>query len=621
MKKFILISLLLISFLLIVAITLLIIIQPPRVTTTEHGPVNQLATKNSRKTKTERGAIFDRNHDRLAGNYPIYAVYAKPREIDNPEQIAAQLAKILNQDQQQLLTGLKAVKGYLWLARNVTGQTVDQIKKLNAKGIHFKESMKRYYPHSRSAAHLIGFSKENQGLDGLESSFDSLLRGEPQTMTSLPMVDFGEAEQLGSKGAHLITTLDLSVQKRIEQQLARLIETTDAESGSAVVINPENGAIIALANLPSYDPNTFWNFDQGSRRNRAVTDTILNGPLPPRIYTARQGRKEETRTVRLPSGRELAVVSPVLRKQVISFKKTKKGWERLSFFRDLMERSDSSLLAFAELPGRKSIETLSAAGVDSSSATAVQLLVVLASMLNKGELVTPHLLSSVRDRASHRSFARKPNNEQRFILSWEESASLIKQFKQISVSGPRGSRFIETALSSHLIRKNILDTEEEYDREPFGPEINQVVTIGSAADILMLISLDKAHLPASVASGRQESVVLTHSRRLLPQLLNIINSKDRTVTEEFWQASWNSPQEHIPEAAERNRASSTTTEEDFYIMPDVTDKSLRGGLQILQDLHLRITITGSGRIINQQPAAGAAVREGENCVLELQSDN
>jgi cell division protein FtsI (penicillin-binding protein 3) len=621
MKKFILISLLVILFLLIISVTLFITIQPPRVTTTEHGPANQPATKNSSKTKPERGAIFDRNHNRLAGNYPIYAVYAKPREIDNPEQIAAQLAKILNQDRQQLLTGLKAVRGYLWLAQDVAGQTVDQIKNLDAKGIHFKESMKRYYPHKTSAAHLIGFSKENQGLDGLESRFDSLLRGEPQNTASLPMVDFGVAEQLGSNGAHLVTTLDLSVQKRIEQKLAQLIDITDAESGSAVVINPEDGAIIAMANLPSYDPNTFWNFDQDSRRNRAVTDTILNGPLSPQIYTANQDHSGEIKTMRLPSGRELTVVSPILRKQVISFKKTKKGSERLTFFRDLMEMSNCSLLTFAELPGQKSIKALPATSDDSPSATAVQLLVALASLLKKGELVTPHLLSSVRDRASHRSFARKPNSEQRFILSPEESASLTKQFKEISVPGPRGSRFIETALSSHLIRKNIQDTEEEYDREPFGPERNQVVTIGSAPGILMLISLDKALLPASVASGRQESVVLTHSRRLLPQLLNIINRKDRTVTEEFWQTSWNSPQEHVPETAERNRASSTTTEEDFYIMPDVTGKSLRGGLQILQDLHLLITITGSGRIINQQPAAGAAVREGENCVLELRSDN
>lgn len=616
MKKFFLTFLLFICTLLIVALGLFMTIQPPRVE-----QAGRTATQTNPPKAAGRGSIFARNHDRLAGNYPSYAVFARPQEIDNPEMAAAKLAEILGQDRQQLLAGFKAVRGYLWLTQEASGQTVEQIKKLDIKGIHFKKSMKRYYPHHRNAAHLIGFSKENQGLDGLEARFDSLLRGEPQNMTSMPMVDFGSIDQIGTAGAHLVTSIDLSIQNTIEKQLDRFVSMTDAESGSAVIINKENGAVIGLANQPTYDPNTFWSFDRTNRRNRAITDTVLSGPLEPLYGLDHFAAEESEQTTRLPSGRRIPVLSPTARKQIISFHKNDKARQRLSFLRRLMEVSDTSLLSSPELPMPQSLTLSTGAVNDPAAATTLQLTTALTSLFNDGSLVTTYLLESVRDKASGSSLGRRHDSEKHPVMTEEDARSLQQQFIDLSTIEARRARFMETALSSHIITKPITESDDLFDRKPFGPQRNQLVTIASAPGILMVITLEKANLPAAVASGRQESVVLKECRQLLPSLLEMSGRANKPVSREFWKESWESPEEPAIETETGPVNSQVSEKEDYFIMPDVTGRSLRSGLQLLQDLHLSINISGSGTIIKQHPAVGATVREGERCLLELRPLN
>ncbi len=233
-----------------------------------------------------RGTIFDANGRPLAVSGPADSIYAVPREIKDPTGTAIQLGRLLGLPARELAARLKGNGWFVWVSRLVDRDLAQQVKALDLPGIGVKEENRRFYPQGELAAHVLGFvGTDFHGLAGLERSFDEVVTG--KTGRRVVRKDAGgryafDADlewQDAEPGKDLHLTLDASLQYLAERELGRAVEEYDAEGGSVVVLDPKTGAVLAMASLPTFDPNRFNDYEDLDRRgkNRVITDVFEPG--------------------------------------------------------------------------------------------------------------------------------------------------------------------------------------------------------------------------------------------------------------------------------------------------------------------------------------------------------
>ncbi|MEW6101418.1 MAG: penicillin-binding transpeptidase domain-containing protein [Candidatus Omnitrophota bacterium] len=234
-----------------------------------------------------RGAIFDANLKPQAINITRDSLYASPNEIPEREKegIIKQLAPILNLDAAYLRDRLKRKKSFIWLARKITLVQSEAIKKLNIKGLGFIKESKRSYPNGYLASHLIGFAgTDNKGLEGVEIYYDGYLKGESGWALFLrdarqKKLDLWDRLVLPKNGYDLVLTMDEVIQYIAERELDKACKAYRAKGASIVVMDPNTGAILALANRPTFDLNERTSQDKERIRNRAICDLFEPGSV------------------------------------------------------------------------------------------------------------------------------------------------------------------------------------------------------------------------------------------------------------------------------------------------------------------------------------------------------
>lgn len=247
-----------------------------------------------------RGSIVDIKGRVLAESVAAESVYADPQAIKNPRVVARQLATVrgLGLSQQELEARLDGTRSFAWIARQLPPEVAAEVRKLGLPGIYFLEAHRRSYPRGTLGASLVGYvGVDGDGLGGVEHSFDAHVRGVPGKVTLLKDARRG-VYLLGGDGAnrsrdgnHVVLTIDSVIQFIAERTLEKVVEQHRATGGSVVVLNPSDGAILAMASAPSFDPNRFTQYSPASWRNRAVQDLYEPGSTF-KIVTAAAGLEE-----------------------------------------------------------------------------------------------------------------------------------------------------------------------------------------------------------------------------------------------------------------------------------------------------------------------------------------
>jgi len=235
------------------------------------------------KSSGKRGTIFDRNLREMAVSIDVMSIAAHPTQIENSKSAAKLLSKALNIDRNMLVKKLKSKKKFVWIKRKVTPKEAEAVKKLNMDGLDFIPEHKRFYPNKTLAAQLIGFTDiDDHGLEGIEFNYNDDLSGEAfqyKVLRDAHGRGF-EAENMNgvsSSGKNLVLTVDSTIQYIAEKVLAETVEEFSAESGMAVVMVPKTGAILALAQVPLFNPNALERFQRKFWRNRVITDPFEPG--------------------------------------------------------------------------------------------------------------------------------------------------------------------------------------------------------------------------------------------------------------------------------------------------------------------------------------------------------
>jgi cell division protein FtsI (penicillin-binding protein 3) len=240
-----------------------------------------------------RGRIFDRNLNDLALSVPARAVWADPRLVGDKPRTAARLAKALDVKKATLARRLASKGRFVYLARRIPKLRGDVVQRLNLPGIFVVADVARRYPSGTVAAQVLGFVDiEGHGQAGIEQQYDGLLRGHPGKI-QLERDPQGRAIPQGRRslepaepGTDLVLTIDQHLQYVTEQALYRAVRQHKAKAGSVVVMSPRSGEILAMANMPTFDPNRIAASKPEGRKNRAIADVFEPGSTNKTITAA-----------------------------------------------------------------------------------------------------------------------------------------------------------------------------------------------------------------------------------------------------------------------------------------------------------------------------------------------
>jgi cell division protein FtsI (penicillin-binding protein 3) len=243
-----------------------------------HGEYLARAQKQQQRTieiTPQRGVIYDRHMHALAMSVLVKSAFAVPAEIGDQAFAAHLLSGIVNVPDDVLLQRFQSSRSFAWVSRKLPPDKVEAVTALNLKGIYFQDENQRFYPKREMAAHVLGFvDPDEHGLGGIESEYDSLIRGKSEKI--VVMADarqrwFDGSEAQRERGANVTLTLDEKIQYIAQRELATAMATTRAQAGSVIVMNPNNGEILALVNAPDFNPNVATTAPPEARLNRSVS--------------------------------------------------------------------------------------------------------------------------------------------------------------------------------------------------------------------------------------------------------------------------------------------------------------------------------------------------------------
>jgi cell division protein FtsI/penicillin-binding protein 2 len=234
--------------------------------------------------KPERGNLLDRRGRALAVSLEAASVYAHPEDVVDVRGTARALAPVLRLRSAEVRRRLSKDRSFVWLRRQIDPPTAERVRRLRLPGVHLVRESKRFYPRRQLSGHLLGFvGIDNQGLEGVELAYNDQLNGErgwvlvEKDAKGRELTLSQNVVKPPSAGFDVRLTLDEVIQYVVEKELSAQVEATQARGGIAIVVEPSSGAVLAMAAVPSFNPNSFSRFRPEQWRNRTITDAYEPG--------------------------------------------------------------------------------------------------------------------------------------------------------------------------------------------------------------------------------------------------------------------------------------------------------------------------------------------------------
>ncbi len=215
-----------------------------------------------RSIKAKRGIIYDRNGIELASNKPVCSISVIHSQITDEDQVVKALCNVLELDEETVRKKVQANTIREKIKSNVDKEVADKLRDMKLSGVMIDEDYKRYYPYDSLASKVLGFTgADNQGIVGLEVAYEDVLAGVPGSILTLTNAHGKELENEAESriepiaGDNLHVSIDLNMQKYAEQVATKVMKSKQAKRVSVVLMNPQNGEIYAMVNVPEYNLN------------------------------------------------------------------------------------------------------------------------------------------------------------------------------------------------------------------------------------------------------------------------------------------------------------------------------------------------------------------------------
>ena len=448
----------------------------------------------------QRGIIYDRNLNEMAVSIDVTSIAAYPARVENPKAAAKALARVLGLKAGALKKTLSAPKSFVWVKRQSTAKETIAVKKLEIPGIDFVTEYNRYYPNTTLAAQVLGFTGiDGAGLEGIEFYYNRYLKGADSKVTVFKdargngyRVDPGPSAETG--GHNLVLTIDNTIQYIAESALQEAVDEYSALSGLALVMNPQTGAVLALAHYPFYNPNSYSDFEKPVWRNRALTDNFEPGSTM-KIFSAAAALEHgkispqqiffcENGTYRIGKN----VVHDIHKHAWLSLQQIVKYSSNIgavkvveqvgagNLYRTLSDFGfgrKTGIDSAGETPGTLSpysswskIDTGAISFGHGVSVSAIQLATAVSAIANGGNLMKPYLVSDIVDQNGKVINVAKPQTVRRAISA--RTATIVKNILKTVIT--EGGTGVNAALDGYTVcgktgtaRK--LDENGKYSRE------------------------------------------------------------------------------------------------------------------------------------------------------------
>ena len=225
--------------------------------------------------RPNRGIIYDRNGAVLAANMADYQISVAPLMVTQPNELATALSPILEMPRYQIMDALESRRPYVLLAGRVSTEVAEAIRQLPYNGLQIDPLPRRFYPQGNLMCHTLGYVDfEGSGGAGIEGYYQRELAGTAASSHVNISPLYQRTHVKAQEGSDLVLTIDRSVQAATERHLARGIQQYSARGGTIIVMDPRTGAVLAMANLPCYDPGQFYQ----------VEESLLLNPIVSRQY-------------------------------------------------------------------------------------------------------------------------------------------------------------------------------------------------------------------------------------------------------------------------------------------------------------------------------------------------
>lgn len=448
--------------------------------------------KRERKIKAARGEIVDRNGVVLATNKTVCTISVIHSQIKEPERVTEILAKELEMDQAEVRKRVEKVSSMEKVKTNVEKEVGDKIREYNLDGVKVDEDYKRYYPYDSLASKVLGFTGgDNQGIIGLEVKYEKTLKGSNGTILTTTDARGIELDAVAEDriepvaGKTLEISMDYNIQKYCEQAAEKVMREKQADGVSILLMNPQNGEILSMVNVPEFDLNDPFELNTGEElegeklqdalnamwRNRCINDTYEPGSTfkiitsaacleegvvtPEDTFSCPGYRMVEDRRIRCHKvgghGSETFVqgiqnsCNPVFIDIGLRL-----GAER---FYDYFQQFGLLDLTGIDLPGEAGtimhqveniglVELATISFGQSFQVTPVQMAVTVSSIINGGRRVTPHFGKAVLDREGN-VLETLSYEERSGVVSEKTSKTMQTLLEGVVANGSGKNAYIE----------------------------------------------------------------------------------------------------------------------------------------------------------------------------------
>jgi cell division protein FtsI (penicillin-binding protein 3) len=584
-----------------------------------------------------RGTIYDCNNAALAVSIDMDSCFAEPQNVEDVPGTCAKLAPLLGIPAGELAKKLDTGKHFVWLQRRITPDLAKRISDLELAGIGFVKETKRFYPNSEVAAHVIGFTGlDPEGLNGIELRYNSAILGNNGYLVT-------ERDALGrdigikgafiknsSKGQNVTLTLDKNIQYIAEKELAKAVLDSRAKGGIAIVMEPQTGKVLAMANYPNFNLNAFNHYPQAQLRNRAITDSfepgstfkifLIAAALEEKVISSGESIYCENGSYEV-GGRTIHDTHPYGRLSIGGILKyssnigsakigARLGQERLSrYLRNFGFGERTGIDLPGEAPGYLrdrsqwygvDLATISfGQGVTSS---ALQLTAAVSAVANGGTLMKPYIVDRIvsQDGTVTSQFAPHPV---RRVISPATARSVARMMEGVTTEGGTG---LNASIDGYRVAGKT-GTAQKVDpvTRTYSVDKRTASFIGFAPvnnprfTIMVVIDEPKTSPYGGVVAAPAFSAIALQSlcyRKVTPD--QPVRRKDQCVTAKA----------EPPAATEEQAAEGTVIEGDGgEAMPNFAGMSMREVLRVMERRGINVKLIGSGSAREQNPRPGQRI--------------
>lgn len=582
--------------------------------------------------EARRGSILDRNGNELVASISVDSIYAIPKHVENPRKVARELSAILDMDENKLYEKLTKNTSFVWIKRKVDFDVSQKVKNLKIKGIKTVEENKRFYPNGTFASHVLGFAGiDNQGLLGLEKSYDEWLRGKPGRIVvehdamgrEIPEALHDYQDPL--PGHNLVLTLDETIQYFVERELDKAVSTYDPKLAVAIVMDPRSGEILAMGSRPTFDPNNWteapkevwdrnpaiwYNYEPGSTFKIITAAAALEvGAVRPEDEFFDPGYiKVADRTIRCwkAGGHGSQTFEEVVQNSCNpGFVEVGLNLGKDRFYKYIKAFGFGEPTGI-DLPGEargiiipeKQATSLNIATMaigQSIAVTPIQLITAVSAAANGGKLIKPYLVKEIID-ADGKTVKRFEPEIERQVISEKTSRELKQLLEKVVSKGTGRNAFVEgyrvagkTGTAQVVGKGGYVKGKYVASFAGFAPANDPQVAI------LVMIAEPKGGM---YYGGLVAAPVFQAIARDTLRYLRIPETPGLEKPREPWEVE--QPRVEVE-------------------VPNVINYPVEEAERVLKSAGLKVQTSGEGNIVyGQTPRAGARVKSGTTVILELQ---